>query len=288
MLDLIFLHATPFNENYFEENNRDGTLYTNLKISEIEPIDPISQAEKDAFIDFSEDLDYYKKLNDNLNLSKINLNLSDLDISCLFGEEEKIQIDGNDKKKIKIINESQADNAKNDDSKKSEIKLNKSKSNFTNNTKNSTKSSSNNNNIFQEKSVIYNNKTKFKVLKSLKIPENFNEINLKLDMSCHNLYYKKKKEKIKKKIKEDYKVKDIKMENYEKPLIREFKRFITTNLKKYKSFIDKDKLFWDLFLGKKNENYKPDEKEYKRKKFQKYNQKFIHYLFRRDDIREIS
>ena len=224
MLDLIFLRATPFNENYFEENNRDGTLNTNLKIPEIEPIDPISQAEKDAFIDFSEDIDYYKKLNDNLNLSKINLNLSDLDISCLFGEEEKIQIDGNDKKKIKIINESQADNAKNDDSEKSEIKLNKSKSNFTNNTKNSTKSSSNNNNIFQEKSVIYNNKTKFKVLKSLKIPENFNEINLKLDMSCHNLYYKKKKEKIKKKIKEDYKVKDIKMENYKKPLIREFKR----------------------------------------------------------------
>ena len=287
MDDLIFLYSTPFNENYFEENKRDGTLYTNLKIPEIEPIDPISQAEKDAFIDFSEDIDYYKKLNDNLNLSKINLNLSDLDISCLFGEEEKMQIDGNDKKKIKIINESQADNAKNDDSKKSEIKLNKSKSNFTNNTKNSTKSSSNNN-IFQEKSVIYNNKTKFKVLKSLKIPENFNEINLKLDMSCPNLYYKKKKEKIKKKIKEDYKVKYIKMENYEKPLIREFKRFITTNLKKYKSFIDKDKLFWDLFLGKKNENYKPDEKEYKRKKFQKYNQKFIHYLFRRDDIREIS
>ena len=60
MLDLIFLHATPFNENYFEENNRDGTLYTNLKIPEIEPIDPISQAEKDAFIDFSEDIDYYK------------------------------------------------------------------------------------------------------------------------------------------------------------------------------------------------------------------------------------
>jgi hypothetical protein len=76
---------------------------------------------------------------------------------------------------FKIINESQADNAKKDDSKKSEIKLNKSKNNFTNNTKNSTKSSSNNN-IFQEKSVIYNNKTKFKVLKSLKIPENFNEI----------------------------------------------------------------------------------------------------------------
>ena len=106
-------------------------------------------------------------------------------------------------------------------------------------------------------------------------------------MSCHNLYYKKKKEKIKKKIKEDYKVKDIKMENYKKPLIREFKRFIATNIKKYKGFIDKDKLFWDLFLGKKNERYKPDEKEYKRKKFQKYNQKFIHYLFRRDDIREI-
>ena len=281
-MDSLFSYENHLIDNYLEENNRNNTLNMNFnEISFIErQIDPISQVEQHVFLDFTEDID-------NLNLSKINLNLSGLDISCLLGEEEKMQMDGNDVNKIIIINESQADNAKNDDSKKSEIKLNKSKSNFTNNTKNSTKSSSNNNNIFQEKSVIYNNKTKFKVLKSLKIPENFNEINLKLDMSCHNLYYKKKKEKIKKKIKEDYKVKDIKMENYEKPLIREFKRFITTNLKKYKSFIDKDKLFWDLFLGKKNENYKPDEKEYKRKKFQKYNQKFIHYLFRRDDIREI-
>ena len=217
-MDSLFSYENHLIDNYLDENNRNDTLNINLnEISLIErEMDPISQVEQHVFLDFTEDID-------NLNLSKINLNLSGLDISCLLGEEEKMQIDGNDINKIIII-ESQADNAKNDDLKKSEIKLNKSKSNFTNNTKNSTKSSSNNNNIFQEKSVIYNNKTKFKVLKSLKIPENFNEINLKLDMSCHNLYYKKKKEKIKKKIKEDYKVKDIKMENYKKPLIREFKR----------------------------------------------------------------
>ena len=162
-MDSLFSYENHLIDNYLEENNRNDTLNMNLnEISFIErQIDPISQVEPHVFLDFTEDID-------NLNLSKINLNLSGLDISCLLGEEEKMQIDGNDINKIIII-ESQADNAKNDDSKKSEIKLNKSKSNFTNNTKNSTKSSSNNNNIFQEKSVIYNNKTKFKVLKSLKI-----------------------------------------------------------------------------------------------------------------------
>ena len=166
-MDSLFSYENHLIDNYLEENNRNDTLNVNLnEISFIErQIDPISQVEQHVFLDFTEDID-------NLNLTKINLNLSGLDISCLLGEEEKIQIDGNDINKIIII-ESQADNAKNDDLKKSEIKLNKSKSNFTNNTKNSTKSSSNNNNIFQEKSVIYNNKTKFKVLKSLKIPENF-------------------------------------------------------------------------------------------------------------------
>ena len=40
------------------------------------------------------------------------------------------------------------------------------------------------------------------MLKSLNIPEKFEEINIDLDMSCHNLYYyKNKKIKLKKKSK---------------------------------------------------------------------------------------
>ena len=143
-MDSLFSYENHLIDNYLEENNRNNTLNMNFnEISFLESqMDPISQVEQHVFLDFTEHLD-------NLNLSKIDLNLSGLDISILLGEEEKMQIDGNDIKKIIII-ESQADNAKNDDLKKSEIKLNKSKSNFTNNTKNSTKSSSNNYNIFQE------------------------------------------------------------------------------------------------------------------------------------------
>ena len=166
-------------------------------------------------------------------------------------------------------------------------KLKQSKNNTSNNSKNSTKNSSNCNKDLQEHSVIYNNKTKFKVLKKLNIPERFNEINIELDTSCHNLYYNKKKHKIKEKIKKDYNVKTIKMEDYEKPLIREFKKFIKKNRDNYKGFINQDKIFWDLFLGNKNEVYTSDEKQYKKEKFEKYNQKFLHYLFRRKDIKEI-
>jgi len=170
---------------------------------------------------------------------------------------------------------------------KVEEKSNNSKAKFSNNSKNSTKSSSNSNNNCLEKSMFNNKKARFKVLKSLKIPERFNEINLKLDMSCHNIYYEKKKDKIKKKIKKDYNIKDIKMENYEKPLIRQFKKFIKSNMVKYKGMLSQDKLFWDLFLGNKNEKYTQDEIMYKHKRFGKYNQKFLHYLFRRNDIKEL-
>ena len=166
-------------------------------------------------------------------------------------------------------------------------KPNKSNEKFSYNSKNSTKSSSNSNNICLKQSMLNIKKARFKVLKNLKIPERFNEINLKLDMSCHNFYYEKKKDKIKKKIKKDYNIKDIKMENYEKPLIRQFKKFIKSNMVKYKGMLSQDKLFWDLFLGNKNEKYTQDEIMYKRKRFDKYNQKFLHYLFRRNDIKEL-
>ena len=167
-------------------------------------------------------------------------------------------------------------------------KLIQSKNNSSNNSKNSTKNSSNSNNDLQEHSVIYNNETKFKLFKVLNIPERFNKINIELDMSCHNLYYEKKKHKIKEKIKKDYNVKKIKMEDYEKPLIREFKKFIKKNRdNNYKDFINQDKIFWDLFLGNKNEVYTSDEKKYKKEKFEKYNQKFLHYLFGRKDIKEL-
>lgn len=166
--------------------------------------------------------------------------------------------------------------------------INKSENASSNNSKNSTENSSNCNNNICEHSVLYNKSAKFKVLKSLNIPEKFKEINIDLDMSCDNLYYyKKKKNKIIEKIKKDYDVKTVKMEDYEKPLIREFKRFIKANKDKYKNYLNEDEIFWELFLSNKYENYTAEEKEYKKLKFQKYNQKLIHYLFRRKDIKDL-
>ena len=131
--------------------------------------------------------------------------------------------------------------------------INKSENAFSNNSKNSTESSSNCKNNICEHSAIYNNSVKFKVLKSLNIPEKFEEINIDLDISCHNLYYyKNKKNKIKEKIKKDYNIKTVKMEDYEKSLIREFKRLIKVNKDKYKDYLNEDEIFWQLFLSNKN------------------------------------
>ena len=96
-MDSLFSYENHLIDNYLEENNRNDTLNMNLnEISFIErEMDPISQVEQHTFLDFTEEID-------NLNLSKIDLNLSGLDISILLGEEEKMQIDGNDKKKINI------------------------------------------------------------------------------------------------------------------------------------------------------------------------------------------
>ena len=84
-MDSSFSYENHLIDNYLEENNRNDILNMNLnEISFIErQIDPISQVEQHVFLDFPEDID-------NLNLSKINLNLSGLDINYLFGENENI------------------------------------------------------------------------------------------------------------------------------------------------------------------------------------------------------
>ena len=42
------------------------------------------------------------------------------------------------------------------------------------------------------------------------------------------------------------------MEDYEKSLIREFKRLIKVNKDKYKDYLSEDEIFWQLFLSNKN------------------------------------
>ena len=42
------------------------------------------------------------------------------------------------------------------------------------------------------------------------------------------------------------------MEDYEKSLIREFKRLIKVNKDKYKDYLNEDEIFWQLFLSNKN------------------------------------
>ena len=84
-MDSLFSYENHLIDNYLEENNRSDTL--NMVLNETpfieRQIDPIFQVEQHVFLDFTEDID-------NLNLSKINLNLSGLDINYLFGENENI------------------------------------------------------------------------------------------------------------------------------------------------------------------------------------------------------
>ena len=114
-------------------------------------------------------------------------------------------------------------------------------------------------------------------------------------MSSNNLYYKPKKkkmrEKVKEKIKEKFAIKkELKIEDFERPLYRKFKTYLkkNKNQKEFKNIFDNDRIFWDLFLGEKK-NYSLKEKEFIKKyfNFKKYNQNLMKFIFQRNDVLEL-
>lgn len=111
-------------------------------------------------------------------------------------------------------------------------------------------------------------------------------------------------------LKKKLELKQTKLEDYIKPLIRKFKKDIKkkrryrkrrdvkrrNEKKRYrkirrlrKIFTNKDKvLFWDLFLGNKKIKYSEEEQKFIKKhlNFQKYSHKIMRYLFKRKDVND--
>jgi len=174
------------------------------------------------------------------------------------------------------------------------IKLKPSENSSSSKSKSTTKGSSNsgaadNNNT---SNIINNNKKLFKLEE---VPDNFFGLYMKLDMSSNNLYYKPKKkkmrEKVKEKIKEKFAIKkDLKIEDFERPLYRKFKTYLKKNKdqKEFKNIFDNDRIFWDLFLGEKK-NYSLKEKEFIKNhfNFKEYNQNSLLFIFQRNDVLEL-
>lgn len=174
------------------------------------------------------------------------------------------------------------------------IKLKPSENSSSSKSKNTTKDSSNsgaadNNN---KSNIINNNKKLFELEE---VPHNFFGLLMKLNMSSDDLYYKRKKkkmkEKVKEKIKENFAIKkELKSEDFERPLYRKFKTYLkkNKNQKEFKNIFDKDRIFWDLFLGEKK-NYSLKEKEFIKKhfNFKKYNQNSLLIIFQRNDVLEL-
>lgn len=165
-----------------------------------------------------------------------------------------------------------------------------------------------------------------KIFDVLKVPKKFKNIYKSLNKRHDNKYYKSKKKKIIEEIKKknekenkkeiwvgtggkvedenkkkyDSNGKKFKLEDYEKPLFRKFKKYIKEKkrlsrrkLKRFRRKFKKShgdcKTFWNLFLGNKREIYSYNEKQFIKKylNFKKYNQKKMHYLFNRKDIKKL-
>ena len=116
-------------------------------------------------------------------------------------------------------------------------------------------------------------------------PENFISTNMKLNMSSGNLYFKLKKKRIRNEIK---KIKNIKnSEEIEKPLLREFKKYLKKNKdkKEFKKIFDKDKNFWKQFFIKSQPfKFTQNGKELV---FKSFNRSLMEFIFSRDDVNKL-
>ena len=116
-------------------------------------------------------------------------------------------------------------------------------------------------------------------------PENFISTNMKLNMSSGNLYFKLKKKRIRNEVK---KIKNIKnSEEIEKPLLREFKKYLKKNKdkKEFKKIFDKDKNFWKQFFIKSQPfKFTQNGKELV---FKSFNRSLMEFIFSRDDVNKL-
>ena len=152
---------------------------------------------------------------------------------------------------------------------------------YSNHSKSTTKGSSNNSN--NNKSTISNNKNHL----FISGPEEFVELLNDLNFSADNPYYKRKKKKIIKKVKNKVKnTKKYKSENYEKTIYRKFREFLNKNKTKeeFKKVFDNDTKFWDLFFGNKKDCLPIEKLIIARLKI--YKQSVLRFIFKRRDIKD--
>ena len=150
-----------------------------------------------------------------------------------------------------------------------------------NHSKSTTKGSSNNSN--NNKSTISNNKNHL----FISGPEEFVELLNNLNISADNPYYKRKKKKIIKKVKNKVKnTKKYKSENYERTIYRKFREFLNKNKTKeeFKKVFDNDTKFWDLFFGNKKDCLPIEKLIIARLKI--YKQSVLRFIFKRRDIKD--
>lgn len=150
-----------------------------------------------------------------------------------------------------------------------------------NHSKSTTKGSSNNSN--NNKSTISNNKNHL----FISGPEEFVELLNDLNFSADNPYYKRKKKKIIKKVKNKVKnTKKYKSENYERTIYRKFREFLNKNKTKeeFKKVFDNDTKFWDLFFGNKKDCLPIEKLIIARLKI--YKQSVLRFIFKRRDIKD--
>ena len=152
---------------------------------------------------------------------------------------------------------------------------------YSNHSKSTTKGSSNNSN--NNKSTISNNKNHL----FISGPEEFVELLNNLNISADNPYYKRKKKKIIKKVKNKVKnTKKYKSEIYERTIYRKFREFLNKNKTKeeFKKVFDNDTKFWDLFFGNKKDCLPIEKLIIARLK--KPKQSVLRFIFKRRDIKD--
>jgi hypothetical protein len=152
---------------------------------------------------------------------------------------------------------------------------------YSSHSKSTTKSSSNNSN--NNKSTISNNKNHL----FISGPEELLELLNNLNISADNPYYKRKKKKIIKKVKNKVKnTKKYKSEIYERTIYRKFREFLNMNKTKeeFKKVCDNDTKFWDLFFGNKKDCLPIEKLIIARLK--KPKQSVLRFIFKRRDIKD--
>ena len=148
------------------------------------------------------------------------------------------------------------------------------KNNISDCSKASTKDSINNAN---NNSILNGRKNPFVLSK---YPENLISSNIKMNMSSCNLFCKIKRKRVCEKVIKPGK----KLEEIEKPLLREFKNYLLKKKNEFEEIFDKDKIFWDQFLynGKTPPfKYSMKGKEFN---FKSFSHKLMNFIFSKEDL----